>query len=252
MPRRRQRQGEALGKRFRHARQDMGLTLQEAAEQTGIAASSLSRFESDQSQPSFDDVLLIARSYGWPLVYFATGRLRAGADSRALAAHLFHWGLRDVTDPERPILGEVRAFEDVVPESVREGAPASLIEAVPALLLRNDFDPDDLLGSARRFATVRRVGWLSEVAEQISRELELRWLHPDAARNVRTAWIAAWAEIASEEDTETEGPDDDGDDGAAKAGLPPVTQRWGVTLELSLDDFLKRARVILGESAETA
>ncbi len=247
MPRRRNRQGEPLGRHFRQARQDMGLTLQEAADRTGIAASSLSRFESDQSQPSFDDVRLIAREYGWPLVYFATGRLRTGADSRALAAHLFHWGLRDVTDSERPILGEVRAFEDVVPESVREGAPATLIEAVPALLLRNDFDPDDLLASARRFATVRRVGWLNEVAEQISRKLELRWLHPDAARNIRTTWIAAWAEIAS--DASDEEPEAKVDD-AAKGDIPPVTKRWGITLDLSLDDFLKRARAILGDDVE--
>ena len=248
MPRRRERQGDPLGKRFRQARQDRGLTLQEAADRTGIAASSLSRFESDQSQPSFDDVGIIAREYGWPLVYFATGRLRTGADIRALAAHLFHWGLRDVTDSERPILGEVRAFEDVVPESVREGAPTTLIEAVPALLLRNDFDPDDLLASARRFATVRRVGWLNEVAEQISRKLELRWIHPDAARTVRTTWIAAWAEIASDGSDE-DAPETDRDD-TVKDDIPPVTRRWGIRSGLSLDDFLNRGRAILGDDAE--
>jgi hypothetical protein len=184
----------------------------------------------------------MAREYGWPLVYFATGRVRTGADSRALAAHLFHWGLRDVADNERPILGEVRAFEDVAAESAREGVPA-LIEAVPALLLRNDFDPDDLLASARRFATVRRVGWLNEIAEQISRELELRWLHPDAARNVRATWVAAWAEIAS--DATEEEPDVD-PSGPPKGEIPPVTQRWGIRSDVSLEAFLKRARVILG------
>ena len=238
MPRRRKRRSEPPGGRLRAARQDRRLTLQEAANRTGIAASSLSRFESDLSQPSFDDVCLLAREYGWPLVYFATGRVRTGADRRALAAHLFHWGLRDVTDLERPILGEVRAFEDVVAESTREDIPA-LMEAVPALLLRNDFDPDDLLASARRFATIRRVGWLNEVAEQISRELELRWLHPDAARNVRATWVAAWAEIASDAADEPEG-------GPPKENVPPVTQRWGVRSDVSIEAFLKRARVILG------
>ena len=242
MPRRRKPQGEPLGRRFRRARQDGRLTLQEAAHRTGIAASSLSRFESDLSQPSFDDVCLMAREYGWPLVYFATGRVRTGADSRALAAHLFHWGLRDVTDAERPILGEVRAFEDVVAESAREDAQA-LIEAVPALLLRNDFDPDDLLASARRFATVRRVGWLNEIADQISRELELPWLHPDAARNVRATWVAAWAEIASDA-TEKE-PDVD-PAGPPTEEIPPVTRRWGIRSDVPLGAFLKRARVILG------
>ncbi|MGH9462846.1 MAG: helix-turn-helix domain-containing protein [Vicinamibacteria bacterium] len=242
MPRRRKRQGEPLGRRFHRARQDGGLTLQEAAQRTGIAASSLSRFESDLSQPSFDDVCLMAREYGWPLAYFATGRVRTGADSRALAAHLFHWGLRDVTDAERPILGEVRAFEDVVAESARENARA-LIEAVPALLLRNDYDPDDLLASARRFSTVRRVGWLNEVAEQISRELDLRWLHPDAARNVRATWVAAWAEIASDP---TEGEPDVSRAAPPKEEIPPVTQRWGIRSDVSPEAFLKRARVILG------
>jgi len=241
MPRRRKPQGEPLGPRFRRARRDSHLTLQEAADRTGIAASSLSRFESDQSQPSFDDVCLMAREYGWPLVYFASGRLRTGADARALAAHLFHWGLRDVPDREKTILGEVRAFEDVASEAVRDES-RELLEAVPGLFLRNDFDPDDLLASARRFSTVRRVGWLNEVAEQISRELELRFLHPDAARNVRNTWVAAWAEIASEE------PPEDEREESANGDLPPLNKRWGVTSDLKLEDFLRRARSLLREA----
>lgn len=271
MPRRRQRKGEPIGRRLRAVRQDLGFTLQESAQLTGIDASSLSRFELNRSQPSFDDVCLIAQQFGWPLLYFATGRLRTGTDGRALAAHLHYWGLRDLSVSGRPVLGEVRAFDDVVTESVRDGAGVRIIEGVPALLLRNDFAPADLVASARRYGTLRRVGWLSEIAERISRQLELRWIHPDAAVNVRTAWKTAWVDVnkaparievfepVTVEDSaklEYVSPHSAGS-ARTKAGTgdrrdrewqdsPPVTRRWGIACDLSLDDFLRRARAILG------
>jgi transcriptional regulator with XRE-family HTH domain len=247
--------------------------LRQTAQLTGIDASSLSRFESNRSQPSFDDVCLIAQKFGWPLLYFATGRLRTGTDNRALAAQLYYWGLRDLGVSRRPVLGEIRAFEDVLAESVRDGARARVIEAVPALLLRNDFAPADLVDSARRYGTLRRVGWLSEVAERISRKLELRWMHPDAAVNVRRTWKSAWHDVKKAEPQgevfsvepilvedaaklEYISPSSPGR-APTKAGeqdlpgrewqdTPPVTRRWGIVFDLALDDFFKRAQAILG------
>ena len=272
MPRRSPSKREPIGQRIREARNDLGLTLKEIAGLTGISAASLSRFESNQSQPSFDNVCLIAEKLGWPLLYFAAGRLRTGTDARALAAQLYYWGLRDLHVSRRPVLGEVRAFEEVLTEGVRDGASARVIEAVPALLLRNDFAPDDLVASARRYGTLRRVGWLSEVAERISGKIELRWIHPDAAVNLRRAWKSAWNELKKvaprgeaflvetilvEDAAQPEyiSPASPGGS-SGRAGdtdlpgrewheSPPVTRRWGIAFDLSLDDFARRARSIL-------
>ena len=272
MPRRSPSKREPIGRRIREARNDIGLTLKETAGSTGISAASLSRFESNRSQPSFDNVCLIAEKLGWPLLYFATGRLRTGTDARALAAQLYYWGLRDLHVSRRPVLGEVRAFEEVLTEGVRDGASARIIEAVPALLLRNDFAAADLVASARRYGTLRRVGWLSEVAERISGKLELRWIHPDAAVNVRRAWKSAWNELKKVEpkgevffvepilveDTaqlDYVSPASAGSS-SVRAGepdlhgsewhdSPPVTRRWGIAFDLSLGDFTRRARSIL-------
>lgn len=97
MPRRSPRKHEPIGPRLRTARNDAGLTLKEAADLTGISAASLSHFETNRSQPSFGDICLFAEKLAWPLLFFATGRLRTGTDGRALAAQLFHWGLVAVT-----------------------------------------------------------------------------------------------------------------------------------------------------------
>ena len=245
MPRRSPRKHEPIGPRLRTARNDAGLTLKDAADLTGISAASLSRFETNRSQPSFGDICLLAEKFGWPLLYFATGRLRTGTDGRALAAQLFHWGLRDLSISGRPVLGEVRAFEDVVPESVRDRAAVRLIEAVPALLLRNDFAAPELVASAKRYGTLQRVGWLSEVAEIISRKLEVRWIHPDAAANVHAAWRTAWTEVrqgAGREEVVEPVIFADRTPGDS----PAVSRRWRIALDLSLDDFLTRARTILG------
>ena len=245
MPRRSPKKHDLIGPRLRTARRDAGLTLKEAADLTGISAASLSRFETGGSQPSFGDICLLAEKLGWPLLYFATGRLRSGTDGRALAAQLFHWGLRDLSVSGRPILGEVRAFEDVVPESVRDGAAVRLIEAVPALLLRSDFAAPELVASAKRYGTLRRVGWLSEVAELVSRKLEIRWIHPDAAANVHAAWRTAWAELSQDAGRE-EVVEPVIFAHRTPADSPAVSRRWGIALDLSLDDFLRRARTILG------
>ena len=106
---------------------------------------SLSRFESGRAQPSFGDVCVIAQDLGWPLLYFATGRERRADDTRALAIELHFWGLRDIRLGKRVLLREVRAFEESLADAVAGFVDARVLEALPALLLRNRFEPQELI-----------------------------------------------------------------------------------------------------------
>ena len=241
MPKRR-RSTDGIGGRLQQARRDAGRTLAQVAKATGVNASSLSKFENGHSTPGFDDVSRLAQFYGWPLIFFATGRLRTGDDPRELVAHLHFWGLRDLkVHPRRPLIGEVRAFENLVAEAA-DAPDARIVEALPGLLLRNEFEPSELLRAARSQGTVREVGWLSQVAYIISKQLDINLTQPGAAGKVNRTWTAARAELARAEAETTPGEDDEQLDPLTSEG---IARRWRVKRPITLPEFKTRARAIL-------
>jgi len=58
---------ELVGPRLRRVREQRGLTLTEAAEDTGISKSTLSRLETGQRRPSLELLLPLAQAYRVPL-----------------------------------------------------------------------------------------------------------------------------------------------------------------------------------------
>lgn len=60
----------AVGDCIRAAREDQGLTLEGAAEMSGISKSHLSRLESGERQPSVASLLALAEAYGVPVGAF--------------------------------------------------------------------------------------------------------------------------------------------------------------------------------------
>jgi len=241
VPRRRETK-DGLGERLRLARRDAGSTLARVAQATGVNASSLSKFENGHSTPSFDDVSRLAQFYGWPLIYFATGRLRTGDDPRELAAHLYYWGLRDLeVHPRRPLIGEVRAFEYLIAEAAN--APeARIVEAIPGLLLRNDYTPSELLAGARSHGTVKEVGWLSQVAYIISKQLDVDLIRPGASGRTNRTWTSARADLAR---TETDATPVVQDEPLGAITAEKIARRWGVERPITLEEFRVRAVTIL-------
>ncbi len=242
MPRRRH-STEPIGNHLRVARRDAVRTLAQVARATGVNASSLSKFENNHSMPSFDDVSRLAQYSGWPLIFFATGRVRTHNDPRDLAAHLHYWGLRDLkVHPRRPLIGEVRAIEELIAEAA-DAHDIRIVEAVPGLLLLNDFNPSELLAAAPSRGTIRQVGWLSQVAYTISKLLDINLMKPGAAGRVNRTWSVARSEITRKE-AQTATPAED-DKKPALRTSDPIARRWQIESALTLQDFEKRARDIL-------
>jgi transcriptional regulator with XRE-family HTH domain len=242
----RKRRWRAIGQWLKTARKDAGLTFAELERVTGISSSSLVRFESDRAVPNFGDVCLIAQQLSWPLVYFATGRDRTGHDPVALAVQLHYWGLRDLSLPRTVLFGEIRAFEDLVAEVVTADPSPRVLEAIPGLFLRNKFDVTELLASGRRYGGVRRLGWLADVAQTVSRRIPLEYVHPDAPRQLRAVLADAEKQPPSDEIDYVFGETSSSASGQrAWSASPPLTKRWRIACDIALRQFQERAISIL-------
>lgn len=242
---RRTRRWHPIGRWLKAAREDAGLTQAELATLTGISAPSVSRFESNRAEPSFGDICVIAQHIGWPLLYFATGRERRGDDVTAVVTELQYWGLRDVRLGKRVLLGEVRPFEELFADAAASSAEGRVLEALPALLLRNRFETQELLVQGIAYASVRRVGWLAEVADEIVGDLPLESVQPEARRRLRSISAAAWEEPTPKE------PDYVGRLASKQfryrvwENSPPLARRWKIACNITREQFVGRAKSIL-------
>lgn len=242
----RTRRWHPIGQWLKTARKDAGLTFAELERLTGISSSSLVRFESNRAVPNFGDVCHIAQQLSWPLVYFATGRERTGHDSSALAVQLHYWGLRDLSLPRRVLFGEIRPFEDLIAEVVTADPSARVLEAIPGLFLRNNFDATELLASGRRYGNVRRLGWLADISHTISRRAPSEYIHPDVTKQLRIAIAHAEKEPPLDEIDyvfgETLSP---ASRQRAWSASPSLTRRWRIACDIAIDQFQQRAVSIL-------
>jgi transcriptional regulator with XRE-family HTH domain len=243
---RRTKKWQPIGAWLKDARNDVGLTLSELAKLTGISVASLSRFEADRAEPGFGEVCVIAQQLGWPLLHFAAGRKRKGDDARALVTELHFWGLRDIVLVERILLGEVRTFEELFADSIARNLDTRILEALPALLLKNPFETQELLVQSAAYNCIRRLGWIAEIAHEIGQKLPRHVIQPEAGRRLQSVQSAAWKEQAPAE-LDYIGP-------LASQNFrdrvwndsPPIARRWKIACDISLDQFLVRAESVLG------
>ena len=239
-----------IGHWLKEARKDAGLTLEDLANRTGVSTSSLARFEGDRATPAFGDICVIAQQLGWPLLYFATGQERTGDDTRTAVAHLRFWGLGDTRLPEPALLGEARPFEEVIADVVSRPVNQRVLAALPALLLRNRFEPTRLISEAQALGSLRRIGWLAGVAEHVSQQLPTAASQPDTRRRLSSVEQAAAKELRASDSPEYDylGPDSSvsraGRESVWKAS-PPLARRWRIASDIRLEEFFERAKSIL-------
>ncbi|MGH9318784.1 MAG: helix-turn-helix domain-containing protein [Vicinamibacteria bacterium] len=250
---RRIRKWQPIGKWLRTARQTAGLSLAALSSRTGVSVSSLVRFESDRSVPSFADVCVIAQHLGWPLLYFAAGAERRGDDIRAVVAQLRFWGLRDVHAAETLLLGEVRPFEELLAGVTAGKVNLRILEALPALLLKNRFEPAELISKGESRGTLSRLGWIADIASYVSERLPPSHSQPDSKRRLDAIKKAAEDRLLSA--TELDRIDYLGVLSPSSSpesrerlwkSSPPLTRRWKIACDIKLDAFVERARSLLG------
>jgi transcriptional regulator with XRE-family HTH domain len=252
---RRTRKWQPIGQWLRTARKSAGLSLSALANRTGVSVRSLVRFESDEAIPSFGDVCVIAQQLGWPLLYFATGAERGGDDIRAVVAQLRYWGLGDVRAAETVLLGEVRSFEELLCTVTTGKISFRILEALPALLLRNRFEPTELISQAEHRGSLRRLGWLADVASHVSQRLPPSYSQPDSKRRLEAVQIAAEHTVPSDATLDTVDylgvgavPTSREARERVWQSTPPLTRRWRIACDIAIDDFVERARSLLGGS----
>jgi transcriptional regulator with XRE-family HTH domain len=104
-----------LGRAIRRKREELGLSLRDVADETGVSASTLSRIENGTGKPDADN---IARLTGWlnmPMERVMGARLAdAGEDSLASAVHYFpHEATPDIVE------AHLRADRNLTPETAK-------------------------------------------------------------------------------------------------------------------------------------
>lgn len=185
---------------------------------------------------------------GRPLLYFATGRDRTGNDPRDLAAHLASWGLGDVLASEVPLIGETKPFDWLIAEVLSRNDVPRILEAVPGLLLRNEFDAADMIRACKRTRTTHRLGWLAEIAEKIASKVPVAKIDPQATARIATIREEAWRKRRGEAATvwDNFGVEPDERGGSLVGGLPPLAEKWRIRYRTPQAQFLERARENLG------
>jgi transcriptional regulator with XRE-family HTH domain len=249
-----------FGPRIRSARVRAGITLSTLAMRSGVSLSSLSRFETGASQPGFADACVIAKALGTPLLYLADGRDRTGSDPRDLIAHLAFWGLNDLAPGEVALIGEARPFEGLIAVSLTDAGTPRILEGIPALLLKNEFSVPELESQAAGVRVLHRLGWMAEIAEWIASQIPVSRIHPSASSKIRQLRQAAWnrrqqdfAKV-SKGSQWSEGWDlfgkiaasADGDAFKRTRNSSPIAKKWKIAYGTPQEDFLARARDILG------
>lgn len=104
-----------LGRAIRRKREEMGLSLRDVADETGVSASTLSRIENGTGKPDADN---IARLTGWlnmPMERVMGNRQSVdGAESASAAVHYFpHEATPDIVE------AHLRADRNLSPETAK-------------------------------------------------------------------------------------------------------------------------------------
>src|SRR6185295_11947943 len=101
---------EELGRAIRRRRDELGLSLRDVADKTGVSASTLSRIENGTGKPDADN---IARLTGWldmPMERVLSGR-HSGSDEAAAVIYYPHESTPEIVE------AHLRADQNLTPET---------------------------------------------------------------------------------------------------------------------------------------
>lgn len=103
-----------LGRAIRRKREELGLSLRDVADETGVSASTLSRIENGTGKPDADN---IARLTGWlnmPMERVMGNRQAQGIEGASDAVHYFpHEATPDIVE------AHLRADRNLTPETAK-------------------------------------------------------------------------------------------------------------------------------------
>ena len=152
---------------------------------------------------------------------------------------------------EPTLIGEARPFEELIAEVAAVSVNHRLLDALPALLLRNRFEPAELVSNAESRGSLKRLGWLADVAAKVSERLPPTYSQPDARRKLEAVRTAAerQLEVTKKGEIDYLGQVTSASSRAGKERVwhasPPLTRRWKIACDITLEQFVERARALL-------
>lgn len=230
---------EKLGLYVRAARIERGLSQSELADRSELLQTQISYFEAGARLPSLDQLLRIARSLSVSMQKLLAGSERPGSDLRDIAIELQYLGVVDLWVKGARVPGAFRRPEELMALVLASEEPdPRILEAVPAILAWNEFDPIllEAFGRTNGTRTCRRLAWLADVALAIEK-------HGGFPGRCRKEALARFTQLVALPDT---GKDVWDGLGRPSVILPssPLWRRWRIRYDASLDQFRERAELL--------
>jgi len=219
---------------LRQARKNAGLTQAQVVRLLGITQSTVSDLERGRISLDWERSVRFAALYEIPLQWILTRTERPADTLSGIAFELGFYGLSDVVVSEALVPGAYRRFEEVICLALAGGRPSPrVIEAIPALLLRNNWSHEILGGFATAYHIDGRLGWLADLALTLSERPRLRAVH----LGVRTGELNRLVRSIDKPTKE----DSLGAPARDKRKLPAIWKRWRITYDRALEAFEDRA-----------
>jgi transcriptional regulator with XRE-family HTH domain len=228
---------EDLGSHLSRARLERGLSQAELAGRCALAQAQISYFELGRRRPTLDQLVRIAKALDYSLAGLIGGSNRPGRELRHMAVELRSLGIADLWVKDAVIPGTFRRAEELSALVVGGEEPdPRIVEAMPAVLAWNEFDPILLRahGLATRPRTVRRLAWLADIALAIDR----RGGFPGGCRKRP---LERFTRIIPRAAPELDAWDSLGRP-MAKLPTSPIWKRWRINYDADLVRFEQRAR----------
>jgi len=125
----------------------------------------------DESPPSLDRFIRLARALDVPLQRLLTGADRPGTGPKDLAVELRRLGAVDLWMTDALVPGSARRPEEVLALALSGSSPdPRVVEAIPALLSWNEIKPILLRAHGIATKTTYRLAWLADAALSIDRQ----------------------------------------------------------------------------------
>ena len=224
---------------LRKIREQKGLQQSDVARFLGISQAAVSGMESSVARLSMHRIVELARIYGLSLEWFVTGAHFPRTDVAGIAIELEHYGLWDVDVSKKQPPGAFRRVEEVVTLALCDAPSPRIVNGLPALLLRTPWSPLLLAAFADVYQVGRRVAWLTDLTCAIHAKgltipnapiaLPLR------CQQITTHFKNVDVSIPDSLGTPTENP----------KTLSRAHRRWGITYDQTIEDFCKRAALLL-------